>query len=575
MKKIKRLMPIICSVGAISTVTPVLASCTFFHNPEKVACSFTGGDTYLLGRVDDEGKVVYDNAIHPWVFKYDNEQVTPTNVEIYPLDQSDFSDIGTFQDEYGGCYVVWGERKMTTLGTHKFVIAATYVDEDDEVYQRISDPITLEITSSKRLVLPQGKDAQFKIIPAVRHADYNQAVNVWEIKLPNCAAVNLPSRCKVLATLNTESDDIGEFCAGEVKPQGGDRADINLWFWAKNSFPTITKRGNYDFTISVQDDYTGETIVFNTPIQVEANFESDSWANVIKYSKQGIKALQDHYGIQDFVGLERTVNINGCCHRVRVIGQEQDVNDKGEILPLTYEFTNLISLGQSSGDGKTASTLLINTHAGTQSSYGYLDSKICDALNSDVFSDWYYLDTDSGEPKNTDYVGGVIKMMDIEVAAALQPIERDYFKTDKNWKVTWTKKAMKLCTPSIHNYLSVPAIMDVSTDIIPSELKPILIQEGHQYQYYWRKLNESHNWTAESLAFYKKDTFDLFVRRNIKNSYATKSYDHTFLSSQYTKPSEGYPISLGLEEDYISDIMYIEPTILNSVYTSMAPIFAI
>ena len=76
-------------------------------------------------------------------------------------------------------------------------------------------------------------------------------------------------------------------------------------------------------------------------------FENDSWSNVALYADQGLEALKKHYGLETFIGLERTVNVFGVDHKVRVIGEDEDIINS-EITSLkraslTFQFSTILS----------------------------------------------------------------------------------------------------------------------------------------------------------------------------------------------------------------------------------------
>ncbi|MCQ3907410.1 MAG: hypothetical protein MJ219_01270 [Mycoplasmoidaceae bacterium] len=52
--------------------------------------------------------------------------------------------------------------------------------------------------------------------------------------------------------------------------------------------------------------------------------------------------MQKHYGIDNFVGLSRTVPLNGIKHKVTVIGQNADIDKDGKKIALTFQFDTLI-----------------------------------------------------------------------------------------------------------------------------------------------------------------------------------------------------------------------------------------
>lgn len=79
-------------------------------------------------------------------------------------------------------------------------------------------------------------------------------------------------------------------------------------------------------------------------------FENDSWTTIVFFANRGLDALKNHYGLDSFVGLERTVKIYGVEHKVRVVGENEDYLADNEGKPditkpvaLTFQFANIVS----------------------------------------------------------------------------------------------------------------------------------------------------------------------------------------------------------------------------------------
>lgn len=89
----------------------------------------------------------------------------------------------------------------------------------------------------------------------------------------------------------------------------------------------------------------------NDEEQEEVNaFVTDSWSTVVENANQGLDHLKQHYEINSFIGLERTVTIYGVEHKVRVIGENEDYLADAEGKPdttkpvaLTFQFANIVS----------------------------------------------------------------------------------------------------------------------------------------------------------------------------------------------------------------------------------------
>ena len=89
--------------------------------------------------------------------------------------------------------------------------------------------------------------------------------------------------------------------------------------------------------------------------QKNNNFQADPW-NVVAYQASfGLEHLKEYYGLNTFVGLEKTMKINDLDHTVRVIGEgEDDIVDQNNMLTgkkaaLTLQFSTIIS--QKGDDG--------------------------------------------------------------------------------------------------------------------------------------------------------------------------------------------------------------------------------
>lgn len=78
-------------------------------------------------------------------------------------------------------------------------------------------------------------------------------------------------------------------------------------------------------------------------------FETDPWSTIVEHANQGLNHLKQHYGVNSFVGLERSVKINGLDQKVRVIGENEDYIASASGAPtndmaaLTFQFVNVLS----------------------------------------------------------------------------------------------------------------------------------------------------------------------------------------------------------------------------------------
>lgn len=554
MKKIKHLLPIICSTCALAGSVPIITSCTFFNNHDEKNFTFTGGDTYLLGGME-KGVPVATEAYKSWDATIDGKPVSPTNVEMVMLDTSSPADIHLRMVE-NRCYINWGEEVKP--GLHKFMLAASYKDSESKItYQATTPAITLEITSNEKLVLIDTP-TPYTFQPS---PDRNPK---WKVNIPEVALANGNFYdLEVSAKITTETEEIKTFVSGDFYYNGTNKTKIDILFNMEDDYCNLTQ-GIYGISLNVQDTVTGATLLNDELIQVEAGFQADSWKNVIHYTKQGLKSLQQHYGIDDFTGLYRGLNVNGALHKVRVIGQEEDVNDKGKPITLTFEFYNAISTGQTSKYDQSGTALVLPwTTSEGKTNFGYLDSTMPEVLNGDSFNDWYI--SQMHDIVKTDINSGVIKMMDIEVASVLQPIRRKYFSTKPDGSIEWATKAYKLTQPCLHNYYSPMAILS-SQNLSDTEKMCCLQETNHQYSFYQKQIGDRTYVDGDWQNFW-----EVFERCPIwKDGFDAPIISTSWFYDQQTKRSWGVLRPYQYAPTYSRTFKYGE-----NPYTGVAPIFGI
>ena len=84
--------------------------------------------------------------------------------------------------------------------------------------------------------------------------------------------------------------------------------------------------------------------------EVQKDFCSDSWENIVYWANQGSDALIKRYGVlETIIGRERILNVDGVDHIVRVIGMDSDYIADSEGKPtektatLTFQFEEIFS----------------------------------------------------------------------------------------------------------------------------------------------------------------------------------------------------------------------------------------
>ncbi|XQP55819.1 MAG: hypothetical protein ACOQNY_00255 [Mycoplasmoidaceae bacterium] len=554
MKKIKHLLPIICSTCALAGSVPIITSCTFFNHSEEKTLVFTGGDTYLLGGME-KGVPVATKAYKSWDVTIDGEPVSPTNVEMVMLDTSSPADIHLSVVE-NRCYINWG--KEVKPGLHKFMLVASYKDSESKItYQATTPAITLEITSNEKLVLLDAPTPYLFSPTPNRQPE-------WKISVPEIAFVNGNyQNLEVTAKITTKTQEIKTFKSGDCFWAGTNKVLFDIFFNMEDDYRSLTP-GIYDISLYVSDEETGATLLNDEPIHVEAGFQTDSWENVIHYSKQGLKSLQQHYGIDDFTGLYRGLYVNGALHKVRVVGQEEDLNDKGKPITLTFEFYNAISTGNTSQYYESGAPLVFPWEIDeSKTNFSYIDSTIPEALNNDTFTDWYI--SQKSDIIETDINSGVLKMMDIEVAAALQPIRRKYFSTKPDGSIEWTTRAYKLTQPCLHNYYSLFGIVN-SEDLSETEKYCCLQETNHQYSVY-RKYWGDHIYKDREWG----NDWEIFNRYSIwEGGFAAPMISTSWFDDQNTRKCWGVMTSFTSSTTFSRFYKYKDYG-----YVGVAPIFGI
>jgi len=175
-------------------------------------------------------------------------------------------------------------------------------------------------------------------------------------------------------TLNAKYYVTLKFDAGEGKLPGANTIKViqgTTWGQIKDAFKATPKSTDYTFDgYSIGDTPVKDTDPFDAPVTLTANyslnkptaFETDSWDKFSQIVSQGYDFIKgnshENGGYQEeftaggkntFVGLERSIYLNGdpTEYKVRVIDQDVDTyGTESKKAALTFEFVNTISTSE-------------------------------------------------------------------------------------------------------------------------------------------------------------------------------------------------------------------------------------
>lgn len=113
----------------------------------------------------------------------------------------------------------------------------------------------------------------------------------------------------------------------------------------------ISDTYNLKLSIEFTDEATGKVSNFNSNIFTLttkfADFSTDSWTNLAKSAN--FEMLKERYGIDYFTNLEKTLDVDGISHKVRVAAEGVDqIAGTNKYAPLTFEFGNLLCVNDGS-----------------------------------------------------------------------------------------------------------------------------------------------------------------------------------------------------------------------------------
>ncbi|XQP55337.1 MAG: InlB B-repeat-containing protein [Mycoplasmoidaceae bacterium] len=322
---------------------------------------------------------------------------------------------------------------------------------------------------------------------------------------------------------------------------------------------------NYTFTVDQDDQHiatltilaqyiTGDVRIglTHTDSPIAQHFDDvghtqDSWETVCYYANLGIDALKNAYGKEpeEFIGLTRTINLNGYDHKVRVVGINQDYTDKDSTKPvtLTFQFESVVS-GQDRGIGLEIEW---NSEASNQN---YWESTLENALNSeDNDVAWYASSQESTEHRS---VQTIIKDENKLLMNNIKSVYRGvnvYDETiEQSPQYHSVYKPVKIFIPTFSNLFSTIGI-NTSEVIVGDDAqakKDLYCQEGQlgdvdrQYQYYAQPDPEQQNETFKYINDHTLDVSSLYECLCRKDCFSTPAAREYWLSSP-TFPTSQYP----------------------------------
>jgi len=259
-------------------------------------------------------------------------------------------------------------------------LTATYEASDrcDITFQK-GDHGTLDVTSVQVNKGTKWKDV---VKPKVS-VDYSYGFDKWVDsdgkEIPDDCVINTNFVAKATYTTATYTIKFLDDAHSILSESTGYIAHGKTWGDVKK--PTLTLNKGYTLDKWVDEDgveLTNDRKIYYhftaKAICHEANFFTDHWENICYYADQGLDKLKEVYGLDTFIGLERTVTMNGTVHKVRVIGENHDkITGSTKTATLTFESSTLLS------DNKGNYVLHVWD---TYSNKDYKTSSLYNALNS-------------------------------------------------------------------------------------------------------------------------------------------------------------------------------------------------
>lgn len=550
MKKFKLILPIVCSGTTLLSVGTALTSCNDPEQETKVL-RLINGETNLISGMED-GHAIAGAAWQPWIAVDENGEI-PDNVyyQIQPI-SGDFNTIWIGKTDG---YVRWSND--TQEGTYKFRVSASYYDEKEEVkVSAVSDVITLEVTSQFKVRIPQGDRATCDLISTndgtmfiLRGFEF---VNVTGVPFEAIKVIvaDDPILGKVGNNWSLEPEALVEYSYAYEQ--------TNLIGYFSNDDLEI---GEHKIHVTILNDQTQQVLVNNQEFAVTSSFSTDSWENVAKQAKKGLNHLKEYYGVKSFAGLTRTVTVNGLKHQVMVVGENEDIDENGKKVPLTFQFLNVIC-------DEEGHPLKVKWNNTSTSQLNYWESNINDALVQDgIYENWYLADGESAK-EWYGYQSSLINMIPQTIQSNMKSIKRKvltYDASSKSYKAT--QESRKLFIPTMNSSFSDKGIIN-STDakyFVKDEIKQLYASEDNQYSYY-------KNLIGDTVVYNRRPSRIPFTFNPVDSTY----YDlNVALATPTTTTSEIFAISMSYDS---SLDLYVNGTVVghtSNELCSLAPMFGI
>lgn len=462
MKKIKLLMPLLGSSALLVAGTTIFTtSCSTTDKYSEY--QLTGGDYELLGDATGSGSAREERA---WKV-LDNDGKKVNKEVVFSLQVlSDLSGDQVIDITQLGI-VHW--THLSIGETYKIRVVAKITDYKTQEQQvRMTDTITIRNTRVLELKAPQADEAECRLFSVDSQQTLgNIAISgiIQGFELVNYDEEELSLRDFVV----TVREDVpeGKEQLGILRGRFVRINDRTFGVMITSDKNTI-EPGTHSIKMTILNRKGGE-LLHDASFTLITSFEVDTWDNVVKYANKGLSALQQHYGVKDFVGLTRTVLINNLKHRVTVIGQNVDVDTNNQKTALTFQFDHVIS----DGNGDYLNVQL------TGADYCYWDSKINEALNSPDGFEWHDHWGKVSSVKQSAY-----QLLPIPLQNGLKPVKKNVLHHDneKGWELE--ENTTYLFEPALGSFLSYEGFIESDPKLATDEQKNLYMVEDQQYEYY-------------------------------------------------------------------------------------------
>lgn len=491
MKKSKLLLSSI-GIGTILTGLSTISGCVLVNPQEdEPKLTISGGALNLMCQARPSSALTYDVAPYAWKVKLDDKQVDGWQDYCKFIMVDGPSDLPDHFLMGSDSYFYWGP--ISDPGVYKFKIEAPWYDsETKQIYRAQTDVITLTVLEEEQ---------QGCLPPISNIIDTSNITRTGGVALSTTATIhgltfvgldqeNLP-KIEMKQIVGPGEEEVITFRNArivdpsyEFYPYYNVVADID-------GLDKGVPAGNYPISLTITDEQTGYTFLNNYQLNFVSSFSEDTWENVTYYANQGIDALKQHYGIDNFVGLTRVVNILGKNLKVKVVGQEHDHDENGNVLPLTFQFETPIETGIiASVERFRASTLLTGWDSNNDGNGHYWESDINKALNGDLYDKWWEITS------RDDFYGSIAvqklkltqsisQLMPSVLTRAIKPAVKTVttFSHEKRQYVS-TQKATPLFLPTVASIFSSEAIAKSERWIFTYDQKQLITAEDTQYEYY-------------------------------------------------------------------------------------------